>query len=376
MVKRVIISVISDVFSDQRIRKVANSLHNAGYDVQVIGRAKKNSPSIEGLPFSVKRLPMWFSSGPLLYAEFNIRLFFILLFTKGDIFNANDLDTLLANFLVAKLRRKTLVYDSHEYFTEVPEIQGRPWVKNSWETIEKLTLPAADQVYTVNDSIANIYSKQYKRTIQVIRNLPLLNNSFKSAAGRHELNLPPEQNILILQGAGINIDRGAEEALLSLQYLQNTLLLIIGSGDVLPYLKQLRKEKQLEDKVLILGRLPYEEMMPSTAAADLGLTLDKDTNLNYRYSLPNKFFDYLRAGIPVLSSKLVEIEKLIRKYQIGDTIDNHNPEAIAEKIRTIFSEPDTLNKWKNNTQTAIKDLSWEKEEPRLLEIYSRAGQKY
>lgn len=309
-----------------------------------------------------------------MYAEFNVKLFFYLLFKEGTIFNANDLDTLPANYLVTLLKNKKLVYDSHEYFTEVPEVQHRPVVKKVWEAIEKIMLPRANEVYTVNDSLARIFSEKYNRYIGVIRNLPLTQNSLSFRHSKKELGLPDDKNIIILQGAGINVDRGAEELVSSMKHLDNFYLVIVGSGDVFPKLETLIKKNELSEKIKITGRLPYEQMMEYTAIADLGLSLDKDTNPNYRFSLPNKFFDYLRAETPVLTSDLPELKSLIEKYEIGDTIDSHDPKDIAKKIESIFRNRQALNIWQENTKMAIQELSWENEEQKLLRIYNETLQ--
>ena len=113
-----------------------------------------------GIPEKHKLLRLMFNKGPLFYAEYNIRLFFFLLFKKVDILVANDLDTLPANYLISRIRKKILVYDSHEYFTEVPELVGRDFVRRVWSGIEKRILPKIKYSYTVCESIARIYSEK------------------------------------------------------------------------------------------------------------------------------------------------------------------------------------------------------------------------
>jgi glycosyltransferase involved in cell wall biosynthesis len=130
-------------------------------------------------------------------------------------------------------------------------------------------------------------------------------------------------------------------------------------------------KSNLEDKVKFIGKVPFEELVQYTRHADLGLTLDKDTNINYRYSLPNKLFDYIHAGVPVLASDLIEIKKIITQYNVGDCIENHNPKHIAEKINFILGNDSLLQTWKKNTQIAAKELNWEKEEQALIEVYKK-----
>ena len=134
--KKVIISVTNDLVSDQRVHKVATSLMKFNYDVLLVGRKL-----IESLPvnryYKTKRMRLIFRRSALFYAAYNFRLFCLLLFRKVDILLSNDLDTLPANYMISKLRNKTLIYDSHEYFTEVPELISRPRTRSFWLKLEK-----------------------------------------------------------------------------------------------------------------------------------------------------------------------------------------------------------------------------------------------
>lgn len=370
-VKRIILSATSDIATDQRVKKVAASLHHAGYDVLVIGRRKRDSIDVEETPFRVKRMKLWKETGPLFYAEFNVRLFFQLLFRRADVLNANDLDTLLANYLASIVKRIPVVYDSHEYFPGVPELVHRPRVQKIWKAIEQFLFPRQKHVYTVNQSIADLYCEEYGIPVGVIRNLPTRNSSVDRKS-RSELGLPEDRFILIMQGA-INVDRGAEEVIEAMRYVENALFLIIGAGDVIPALREkIRGDAVLEDRVRIMGRMLWSDLMSYTAAADLGLTLEKDTNINYRFSLPNKLFDYIRAGTPVLASDLVEIRKIALGYDVGTVVQSHDPHVIAETINSIIQDTEQRRRWQQNTIPAAEELCWENQEEELLNTYRRA----
>ena len=313
-----------------------------------------------------------FEKGPLFYLEFQKRLFWYLIFHKTDVLVANDLDTLLPNYLISKLKGVNLVYDSHELFCEVPELQSNPTKKNLWKRLEKWIFPKLKNVFTVNKSIAKIYSEEYNVGVKVVRNVPLLSNQNKvERLSKSDLGLEKDKKIIVLQGAGINIDRGAEEAVLAMQYVDNAILLIIGSGDVITVLKQMVLDLKLSAKVIFMGKVPFIKLMQYTYLADLGLTLDKDTNINYKYSLPNKLFDYIHAGVPVLASDLIEIKSIINEYEIGDTINNHDPKHIAEKINSILKDETKLTEWKKNTKIAAAKLNWELEEQQLIAVYKQ-----
>jgi len=362
------VSVINDLNTDQRVDKMCSTLTSLGFDVLLVGRKKSDSLPLEKREYRMHRMRLTFEKGPLFYAEYNIRLFLLLLSRRTDILISNDLDTLLANYLASRIRGKPLVYDTHEYFTETPEVINRPFVRNTWKRIEKWIFPRLKHVFTVNESLAAIFSKKYGVEVKAVRNVPR-KRKHTSVRSRKELGLPADKPVILLQGAGINIHRGAEELVKAMQYLDNVLLLIVGGGDVMPELHRTADELNLNDRVRFIPKQPYEKLLEYTANADLGLTLDKDTNPNYRYSLPNKLFDYIHAGIPVLASPLTEVKKIIEHYDAGVLISQHEPRHIAEKISELLSDEKKISLMKENARRAAKELCWENEIQQLKEVY-------
>ncbi|MBN2669227.1 MAG: glycosyltransferase [Bacteroidales bacterium] len=361
---KAILSVTNDIETDRRVHKIALALMEMGYEVTIVGRKRPWSNNIDR-PYKTHRFKLIFSKKMWFYAEFNIRLFFYLLFHKADVLVANDLDTLLPNYLISKFKNKPLVYDSHEYFTEVPELIQRPRIRRVWLTIERWIFPKLKHVYTVNQSIAEIYRNLYKVNVKVVRNInPKVGLSFKSEI------IEPDKKLLIMQGAGINIDRGAEELILAMQWVEYAVLYIIGSGDVFESLKDLVTANQLENKVKILDRMPYQELMQYTQQAYLGFSLDKGSNPNYELSLPNKLFDYIHAGTPIICSNRKEVASLVKKYDIGLIIDYVDSKIIANAINKCISDENTHKSWCSNIVKASKELSWENEKENLFRVYS------
>ena len=364
----IIISATNDLSSDQRIKKICETLLELNFDIVLIGRELKNSLPLTR-NYKTIRLKLLFNKGFLFYAEYNIRLFIRLLFLKKDILLANDLDTLLPNFLISKLFFKKLVYDSHELFTEVPELLYRTKVRKVWLAIENSIFPKLNNVYTVSDSIANYYSKKYKVQVSTIRNISikLKNPKIDSNLSR---TTKGDKKMIILQGSGINIDRGAEEAVEMMQYVENTILYIIGSGDVFDKLKKLTLKYRLNDKVFLKNKMPYDELLEYTKIADLGLSLDKSTNLNYEYALPNKIFDYIQCNIPILASNRKEVTELINGNNIGFITDTHNPKKLADTVNFIFRNREIYRQYKTNLALAAEKFTWENESKNLIEFYS------
>lgn len=360
--KKVIVSVTNDLSFDQRVKRICEVLQELDYDILLQGRLLNTSTDYNP-NYRISRIRLPFTKGGLFYASYNMYLFWKLLFTKSNLLYSNDLDTLLPNYLVAKIKGIPLIYDSHELFTEVPEIQGR-WVKKVWLGIEKRIFPKLKNIITVNNSIASIYNEKYKVPVNVIRNIPLLNpiqvdNSFFS----HE-----NDYLIILQGAGINIDRGAEELVLSMKLVPNATLIIVGSGDVLPQLKELVIQHNLEKVVKFIGKIPPSELKKYTQIATVGVSLDKDTNANYKYSLPNKLFDYIHASTPIVCSNIIEVANIVKQYNLGIVINEVSPKNIADALNNILDDKGRYETYKDNCIEASKILNWQAEKEKLKKI--------
>jgi glycosyltransferase involved in cell wall biosynthesis len=368
MAKKIIVSVTTDLVTDQRVHKVCNSLCSAGYNVVLVGRKKIDSLSLNKRSYNVYRFTLLFENGFLFYMSYNIRLFFFLLFSRADILVANDLDTLLPNYLISKFKGIPLAYDNHEYFTGVPELSNRPFVRGVWKIIERSVFPRLKYAYTENESKRKLFEDEYKVPLLVIRNFPVRLPEKPISIKRPEWI--GDRKIILYQGA-INRDRGIEEMVETMQYLDGFVFLIIGSGDLYDTIKNKILHLGLNNKIRMLGLIPFDDLPKYTSVADIGISIEKDTNISYRYCLPNKVFDYINAGVPVLVSTLIEMKLIVDKYNIGTFIHSHEPKEIANTIKNIFSNHDKFNLWKANLAIAAKELSWENEEKVLLSLYSK-----
>lgn len=355
---RLIVSVYNDISTDQRVQKTCNSLIDLGFEIYVIGRKKSHKSLDVNLKFKTHKLNLLFKKGFLSYAEFNTRLFFKLLFIKKDILLANDLDTLLPNFLVSKIFNTKLVYDSHELFTEMPELKQRPFVRKIWQTIEENIVPKVNNCYTVSNSIANYYNYKYNTNFLVIRNFPVNYSVNKNES-------PKNINTIIYQGS-LNIGRGLELMFETIPLIKNTKFLIIGSGEIENELKNKVKYLNLSSSVKFIPRTSPNELKKITPTADLGISIEEDLGLSYRYALPNKLFDYIQAEIPVLVSNLPEMSAIVKKYNIGEVAESRNPQNLATKIEKILYNK---HKYHKHLKAAKQELNWENESKELKKIY-------
>lgn len=366
---RVLFSVTNCICFDQRVQKMAGVLEEMGMDITIAGRWKGECCKKYPVPFRTVRFRMLFNRGFLFYKFFNIRLLFYILFHRFDLMVANDLDTLPASYLGSVLKRIPLVYDSHEYFTGLPELKNRNFVRSVWKAFEKAIFPHLRYIITVSEPIADLYENEYSKRPVVIRNFAPLSEKIEKY-NRTELNIPGKDFVLIIQGTGINIDKGCEEAVEAVAGTDNVTLIIAGGGDILPDVRKLVQEYKIEKKVIFLPPKPWKELMQYTKMADAGLVLEKNTNLNYRYSLPNKLFDYISAGIPVISSDLPETSAIITKYNCGIIIPNVTPREIHEAIGFLGQNRILYKELKNNSLVASDELNWENESVKVREFYS------
>ena len=306
------------------------------------------------------RFRLLFNTGFLFYAEFNTRLFFKLLFLKKELLWSNDLDTLLPNYLISKLFSKKLIYDSHEYFTEVPELIGRTRTRSFWLFIEKMIFPKLKNVITVNEKLAEIYSQKYHVPVTVIKNVPFdkrLNDPKPIKFGE------PNQKVIIYQGS-LNMGRGLELMIDTMPYLKNCILVIIGDGYLLKKLKTRAASLDLQGKVRFLGKVLPKDLHGFTKNADLGISLEEDLGLNYRYALPNKLFDYIQAKIPVIASDLPLFNNLLTEFKVGEILKKRDSKSLASHIEYVLSNSELYIKplkkasdyynWNNEKKELIK----------------------
>jgi glycosyltransferase involved in cell wall biosynthesis len=368
--KQVAFSVINCICFDQRVLKIAGTVRELDCDITIIGRKSGDCYKTSSVPFVTVRFYMIFNKGFLFYKFFNIRLFFYLLFHRFDLLVANDLDTLLPNYLISRLKKTPLVFDSHEYFTGLPEIRDRPFVKWVWTTIEKSIFPKLKYVITVSDSIAEAYSEKYGLKPVVVRNCSGRTNNI-NAFSKSELGINTDHFLLVFQGAGINIERGGEELIDAIKITENVSLIIVGSGEVMSVLKKKVHERDLSGRIKFFPKMPWDELMKYTKSASAGLCLEKDTNLNYRYCLPNKLFEYISAGIPVITGSLPEIKKVVEEYECGIIIPEITPGEISKAISKLRDDPALLNKLKRNTVIASEKLNWNIECKIITDFYNQ-----
>jgi glycosyltransferase involved in cell wall biosynthesis len=361
-VSKIVCTVTNDLVFDQRMIRICSSLQDNGFDVVLVGRELPESIALRKQSFKQHRLRCRFKSGPLFYLEYNIRLLNYLIDSKPGTINSADVDTVPAAYWLSWLTSFRWIFDSHEHFTEVPEVTNRLIVKKVWSAIERIVFRKADAFYTVSDSISKIFQKKYKKNVEVIRNVPLL---------RYKNVVKPqsdfsEKGFLIYQGA-LNEGRCIELYIKAMHQIDAQLVLV-GEGDLSEQLRLLVKAEHLDDKVVFKGKLDPVDLRHLTQNALMGLNVLENKGLSYYYSLSNKCFDYVHANIPSISSDFPDYRTLNAAFEVMVLTEPNLDEFVAS-VKELQSNQDLYLRLRENCNAAAAEWNWEKEEIKLLAQY-------
>jgi glycosyltransferase involved in cell wall biosynthesis len=354
----IMISVTNDLNFDQRMRRHAEILVNAGFRIRLLGRKRKKSIALDHEPFEQHRLNCWFEKGMLFYIEYNLRLLFYLLCHKADIYVAVDLDTLLPNTITSLFHQSKLVYDAHEYFTEVPELIDRPQVKAIWNYVAKICLPYTAQRYTVGEALAKELTAVYGLPFKVIMNVPKYHETILKSDGAEKL--------IVYQGA-LNKGRGLEAIIKAMHKLDGKLLLI-GEGDLSESLRALVQTENLSHKIEFTGWVKPSDLPAYTQKAWLGYNLLEAESKSYYFSLANKFFDYIHAGIPQLCPPFPEYASIQEKFEVSFLCDAKVQE-IVKAVNLLNTDEELYKKLHNNCRMAAKAYNLQLESEKLISIF-------
>ncbi|SFC01484.1 Glycosyltransferase involved in cell wall bisynthesis [Flexibacter flexilis DSM 6793] len=358
--KKIILTVTTDISYDQRMQRICATLHAAGYEVWLVGRLKKTSSPLPDFPYHTRRLKCFWEKGKFFYIEYNIRLFFWLLGQKFEAVCGIDLDTIAPAVLVGKLKGKKTLFDAHEYFTQVPELIGRPRTQRLWEWIEKRFVPRVDAAYTVSESLAKIFENQLHIPFGLVRNIgtPLAVEPAPT----------PDKSYLIYIGA-VNAGRGLEQLIEAMQQIDYELY-VCGDGDILEALKAQAVAQGVAHKVKFWGYVKPQDLHQLTTKARIGYLLLDNKSQSYYYSLANKFFDYIHAGIPQITSNFPEYQLINQRYKVAELVELRVTDIVAS-TQKLLQDENYYQKMAENARLAQKELCWENEQKTLLGIWEK-----
>jgi glycosyltransferase involved in cell wall biosynthesis len=358
--KRIVLTVTNDLSYDQRMIRICTSLANAGYDVLLVGRKTGASSPLTDRPFRQKRLSAVFGKGKLMYAIFNIRLFLFLLFQKADALCAIDLDTILPCLFVSKLRKIPRVYDAHELFCEMKEIVSRPAVYKTWKKIEKYAVPQFSHGYTVNSIIAGEFTKMYGVKYEVIASMTVLTDMPR---------VNKKEKYILYQGA-VNEGRSFETLIPAMQQVDAPLI-ICGDGNFMEQARALANAHNVQHKIQFRGKVLPDDLRPITQHATVGITLFDNTGISNYYSLANRFFDYIHAGVPQLCVDYPAYRQINNLYEVAVLVKDIGPDNLARWLNELLVNEVLYNKMAGQCMQARQTLNWQEEEKKLLAFYHK-----
>lgn len=360
----VVMLVRNSMTHDSRVDKEASYLAKHGLRVVVLAHTAPNVPREEQRQhYNIERLPH-----STLHYYFQV-LLKIRKFQPRFI-HAHDLDTLVPATFAARLVRAKLIYDSHELWLERNHAAVgfyRIWDRIKYGSLERLFIGLADHVVTVSEGVADELHSRYPivRPL-VLRNLPVQPQGSQKTI-RHQLQ--HHGPIFVFTG-GITRRRGLEELVATIPYFPEALWVFIGPADntYVAELFQLAKNLGVAKQLCVLPPLPHYELASWLREADVGLCLISGHCLNYRLSLPNKFFDFAFAGVPILVSDFPEMRTWVRRYNLGTTCADAAPPAIAHALRHILDHRDAFLSGAAH-QEFLDTFCWEREVQKLAWLY-------
>ncbi|MBK8610955.1 MAG: glycosyltransferase [Chitinophagaceae bacterium] len=338
--------------------RICSSLATAGYDVLLVGRKLKSSITLSAQPFKQKRISCFFEKGKLFYAEYNIRLFVYLLFKKMDCICAIDLDTILPAYFISRIKKTKRVYDAHELFCEMKEIVTRPGIYKFWKNIERFAVPKFAHGYTVNQPIAEEFKKMYGVDYSIVRNIAPL----------RDLEPVEKTGKFILYQGAVNEGRSFETLIPAFKSI-NSKLIICGDGNFMEQAKKMVAENHLEEKITFKGRVTPDELLIIARQAYIGITLFENKGLSNYYSLGNRFFDYLHAGIPQLCVNYPVYREINEPWPVAVLIDDLASGNLATQLNNLLENEVLYNELQKNCLELRHVFNWQLEEKTLIQFY-------
>ena len=290
----------------------------------------------------------------------------------ADVYHANDMNTLIPAFVASRLAGARLVYDSHELWSERNVAGGlTDHEKAAIRRTEGFLIRRVDATITVCRSIAVELSDMYGvPEPYVVRNTPAIAGGLGWHGRAGYIPRHGDRKILLYLGR-IASHRGIEPMIEAIRGIDDVSVVIVGNGKERQIDRILRfaEHLQVAERVHLLAAVPHSAVTAIAAQADVGMVLFQNICRSYYYSLPTKLFECIHAGLPVIASDFPEMASLVHQYDIGVTCDPADPTAIAAAIRDILADPTRYQRLKENTRTAARELNWEIEGQKLVEIY-------
>lgn len=363
-------ALTGDPMVNSRALRQLRLLSDLGANILVLAIADQSLDATINIPnVTMKYLPKPNGHGPQFFFNVYQQSKRALRNVVSRVYHASDLYVLAAMSQTATRHRGKLVFDSRELYTHVPAMIKRPWVRGVWSLVERKYIRKADCVFTVSESISKHLSDSYGLdSVYLMLNVPEPQKASTSPSLRKTLNVTDNITIILHQGS-IQKHRGGSMMVNAMRYTENALLVFLGKGPLRGETERLVKDLNLSSKVKFLDPVSPDELLNVTATADIGITFLEDCCLNHKYALPNKLFEYLSAGIPVIASDLPEIRQIIERFDVGCVVPSGDVKALGAALNTAIQNPEYLYKWASNTSKFKENFNYTIESKHFLTPY-------
>ena len=361
----------TDLNFDFRIHREASALKEAGHRISIVAGTWGSAPAAAWHEFDVRIVPVDRNrslrvSYPLWWWRARRTLGGI----AADAYHAHDLDSLWPASSIARRRGVPLIYDSHELWTEQSSLGRRPSVRAIWAYMERLLSDRVHRAITVSPPIAAELEARYGfENVVVVGNLPPYRPPIRGDLIRQRLGLERDRVILLYQG-GMLTDNGLAEQIEAMAGVEKAALVLLGQGPTEDQLRHQVARAGLDDRVFFLPAVPFPQLHAYTCSADLGLCLIKSTGKSFHWSLPNKLFEYIMAGLPVLGSEAPEIRRVLAETGAGEVVDPTDVPALRNRLERLVADADARQRYAKAALNAAPRLCWERESGKLTELYA------
>jgi glycosyltransferase involved in cell wall biosynthesis len=386
--KKVGMHVLGTVVTDPRVLREAAALVEAGYDVSIVDIEEEGShqreEELRGINLQhVLMPPAFFTTRLDKWTLIRVSKLFVnttlrLLQTQADVYHGHEVSGLLPCYVAGALRRKPVIFDAHEMPLEERPISelgtSRRMLRQLLMVMLRYIVPHCAGVITVSPPIVEELIKRYRLSgVTLIRNVPPYRQVEKTNRLREKLDLDSNVRIALYQGY-LQPNRGLDRLIRAAKYLEpNTVIVMMGKNrkTTQAQLEALIASEGVTDRVKIIPPVPYEELLEWTSSADIGLNVASPTySLNVKYFLPNKLFEYLMAGVPVLTSPLPAMVEVVKSHEAGQVLPSLEPEEIGKSINAMLADPTALARMSSNAIAATREeYNWEKECEKLIGLY-------
>ena len=353
------ISFLGNANFDTRVTNLSNSLRDNGVYVKVISfdwttpdfQSVTGDTAIYKLVKKKNSIPYYFS--------FLLTLFRELLKTNSSVYIAEDIYTLPVVTFIAKLRGAKLYYNSREFYAFLAGLRNKPRTQVIIRTLEKFFIKKVDAVLVTGEGDAEFLQNYYEiNNTVVIRNLPLNKKATEPKDFHKMLDIPTANTILLYQGVILE-GRGFEPLLKAMTKIETCNLIVLGTGVFKTKYEKFASELGIRNRIHFLGNIEQGELINYTAGADIGVSLIENISKSYYYALPNKLFEYIMANIPVLTSDLPQMKKIVEDYNVGNFVTLKNENSLENVLSEMITNREKIEVYKKNTVGASKELNWQ-----------------